>query len=191
MKKVICIILASVLIIGMIVAYFTFLVNRTFSIEDIFQGTFNELFSESDPDESDEPVEPVDDSTDSQEESKDIYTMEPYMFVAESATKTVDDEGEAVVIITYSFTNKTSESVSFFAATYINVFQKGIALSPVVYYSTAFDLESQWREIKDGATIRVQCAYLLNDNSSDVEVEVYGSDDLLKDNLLSKNTFTI
>ncbi len=80
-----------------------------------------------------------------------------------------------VLIVTYSFTNNSDDSKAFMYAITDKLFQNGVELG-TVYGSWGIDdvynFDNRSKEIKPGVTLDVQCAYELNDTTTDVEVEI-------------------
>lgn len=84
---------------------------------------------------------------------------------AEYAT---DYQGNKCVVVTYEWTNNSDEGTSFFVAVNAKVFQNGIQSD----YAVVSGLDSKdTTEIKPGATLTVQKAYALQDETSPIEVE--------------------
>lgn len=86
-----------------------------------------------------------------------------------------DYEGKDVVIIKYKFTNNTNDTpTSFLVAFDDGVYQSGVGLNEAIIIdeSVNYSSDNQMKEIKKGASIDVEVAYVLNDSVTDVEVEV-------------------
>lgn len=85
-----------------------------------------------------------------------------------------DYEGKPIVIITYGFTNNGKESASFSFAITDEVYQADIGLNKCYFAddSANYNSDNQTKDIKSGASLDVDVAYVLNDTSSDVVVEV-------------------
>lgn len=83
-------------------------------------------------------------------------------------------EGKPIAIVKYSFTNNSDEPTSFSIAFDDNVYQNGVGLNKcyVASDSANYSDDNQSKEIKKGATLEVEVAYMLNDNTTDLEVEV-------------------
>ncbi len=79
-------------------------------------------------------------------------------------------EGKSTVVITYNYTNNSNDAQSFDIGFIDTVFQNGIECSPDYLY----DEENSTKEIRPGATIEVKKSYILNDTTTDVEVEIKG-----------------
>lgn len=98
-----------------------------------------------------------------------------YSVVIESCRLAKDYEGNDVVIVKYIFSNVSSdESTAFFTAFDETVYQNGVGLneSYVLDDSANYSADNQTKEIKKGASLEVEVAYELNDNTTDIEVEV-------------------
>lgn len=84
-----------------------------------------------------------------------------------------DYEDKDCVIITYNFTNYSSESAAFWSSFSDIVYQNGVGLNEVyVLKNNDADLDSNMKEVKDGATVLVEEAYELNDTVTDLEIEI-------------------
>ena len=84
-----------------------------------------------------------------------------------------DYEDKDCVIVTYNFTNYSSESAAFWSSFSDIVYQNGIGLNEVyVLKNNDADLDSNMKEVKDGATVLVEEAYELNDTVTDLEIEI-------------------
>ncbi len=85
-----------------------------------------------------------------------------------------DWEGNPIVIVKYVFTNNKEESQSFMLAFDDQVYQDGVGLNScyIADDSANYSSDNQTKEIKKGATLDVEAAYVLNDTTTDVEVEV-------------------
>lgn len=86
--------------------------------------------------------------------------------------KNYDDK--PVVIVKYVFTNNSDDSAAFYTTFDDNVYQDGVGLNGayVLDDSANYDEGNQTKEIKSGASLDVEVAYLLNDTETDIEVEV-------------------
>ena len=82
-------------------------------------------------------------------------------------------EGKPIVIVTYKFTNNSDEADSFDLSINHTVFQNGIECEQDFVYAVMDD-DNGSKEIKTGASIEVKKAYILNDTSSDIEIELEG-----------------
>lgn len=85
-----------------------------------------------------------------------------------------DYDGKKVVIITYGFTNYADDAASFNTAVEDAVFQNGIGLNEayILSESANYNADNQIKEIKKEATLDVEVAYELNDETTDITVEV-------------------
>lgn len=107
-------------------------------------------------------------------ENEDVNTLGDYQVEIKSARVTADWEGNPAVVITYGFTNNSSEPESFWLAFEDAVYQNGVGLEKAYFLKDGdpYDEANQNKEIKSGVTIDVDVAYVLNDTETDVEVEV-------------------
>lgn len=108
----------------------------------------------------------------SQAEVKDQGKIGDYEISIESARISKDYEKKPVVIVKYKFTNNSDDTTSFIAATHSQAFQDGVELElAMVMDDKTYDAGNSMKDIKKGASIEVEEAYLLS-GKSDVEVEV-------------------
>ena len=87
-----------------------------------------------------------------------------------SAAKAKDYSGTEVLVVTYEWTNNGDDAAMFSSAFTAKAYQNGIECT-TAYMVDGVDAEKALTQIKPGATLEVQEAYKLNDNS-DVSVEV-------------------
>lgn len=97
-------------------------------------------------------------------------TVGDYGCVVTSAELCKDWTGNDAVLITYEFTNNSSEAISFDIALDARAYQNGIGLETAILEGDETSLVDV--DIKPGITKEVKKAYVLNDTSSDVEIEV-------------------
>lgn len=100
-----------------------------------------------------------------------------YVCNVKESVITTDYEGNPALVVTYEFTNNSSEATSFDMSIDDTAFQNGVGLEMTFLE----DLEYEDTEIKPGVTIDVKKAYALNDTENDVEIEVselFGMDDV-------------
>ena len=114
-----------------------------------------------------------------------------YSVVIESCRLAQDYQGKPIVIVKYKFTNNTDDPAAFWTSIEDAVYQNGVGLNEcyVTKDSANYSSENQMKEIKKGVTIDVEVAYILNDTTTPIDVEVaeYFS---LNDKKVTK-TFTI
>ena len=101
-------------------------------------------------------------------------TLGDYNVVIESCRLAADYQGKPVVIVKYKFTNNGDEPASFMFSLNYNVFQNGVGLNQAVSVPSAFNYSSDnmTKELQKGASLYVEVAYILNDETTDVVVEV-------------------
>lgn len=96
------------------------------------------------------------------------YTVE-----IKSATVTQDYDGNPAVIITYSWTNNSSETTSPMLSISTAVFQDGIGMdSAFIYDDPAYDGDMYTTDVRPGTTVDVQEAFELSNTTSPIEVEI-------------------
>ena len=98
-----------------------------------------------------------------------------YSVVIDSCRLAKDYEGDPVVIVKYIFSNvKDEDATAFFVAFDETVYQDGVGLNECILVedSANYSSDNQMKEIKKGVSLDVEVAYELNDTTTDVEVEV-------------------
>lgn len=87
---------------------------------------------------------------------------------------TKDFDGKAVLVVTYTFKNNSSEKASWNYTIKADAFQDGIGLnSPISSWGIEnYDFHSQEKDIMPGKSVDVQEAYYLDDNKTDVEIQL-------------------
>lgn len=98
-------------------------------------------------------------------------TLGDYDCVVKGAQLTKDYEGKDAVIITYEFTNNSSEAASFDTALMDYVYQNGIELESAYLSDDDIDVFDDTK-IKPGVTKETKKAYILNDTTNSLEVEI-------------------
>jgi hypothetical protein len=83
-----------------------------------------------------------------------------------------DYDGNPVIIVKYNFTNNGTEPASFMTSVNDTLYQGGIELEIAFMMDDSYDGNASMLEIKNGATLEVELAYVLRDTTSPVEVEV-------------------
>lgn len=88
-------------------------------------------------------------------------------FVAE------DYDDEKILVVTYTFTNNSETNASFDVSIYEQCFQNGVELNKDYFTDIEdYDTSNSTKSIKPGTSIDVQQAYVLNDEESDIDVEI-------------------
>lgn len=102
-------------------------------------------------------------------DQKDSGTVGSYAITIKSATIGKSFDGKQAVIITYDFTNNHPEATSFLSAISDIVYQNGIQLESTVISN---DNDNWMKNIKTGATLEITRAYVLQDTTNPVDVEI-------------------
>ncbi len=110
-----------------------------------------------------------------------------YAVTIDNCTVTTDYQDNPAIVVDYTFTNNSDEATSFMVATIDKAFQNGVELDTGMVMN--INNEAAMKDIKPGASVQVQQAFKLADQS-DVTVEV---EELLSmnDTLLAERTFTV
>lgn len=117
----------------------------------------------------------TDQGSDTASESKVDDSLGEYSVVIDSCRLAKDFQGKDIVIVKYIFTNnEDADSTSFSSTFEDNAYQNGVGLNEcyVVDDDANYSNDNQMKEIKKGASLDVEVAYELNDNTTDVEIEV-------------------
>lgn len=82
--------------------------------------------------------------------------------------------GKEVLILSFDFTNNSSNGVSAASALGLTLFQSGIELSPasLLFPIAGYDSANCHTKVKDGATLNCQAAFYLRSRTDPVEVEI-------------------
>lgn len=101
-------------------------------------------------------------------------TIDDYVINIKSIRLTTNYEDAPSVIVTYDFTNNGEDAKSFMLAVTSKVFQDGIECESTIsaFDDDSFNSENQMKDIKTGATLEVEKIYKLNNETSEIEVEV-------------------
>lgn len=73
------------------------------------------------------------------------------------------------LLLTFDFTNHTNEAENYGFSTSVSVYQKGIELD-LAYGLDEVNTDNKYKNIKDGATIQLNEAYELLDDTEDIEI---------------------
>lgn len=89
------------------------------------------------------------------------------------AALAADYAGNPAIVITYSWTNNSADTVSAMTAMLEKAFQNGVQLdAAIIGDDSVYDPASQTRDVRPGTTIDVECAYLLTSDTAAVEFEL-------------------
>jgi hypothetical protein len=146
--------------------------NSNVSSSSISAGTENSSSNDSDS------------SISAETEDKPEGTIGDYVCVVKSATLCKDYAGKDAVLITYEFTNNSSDAISFDVALKDSVYQDGIGLETAILDEDTDLLVDV--DIKPGITKEVKKAYELRDTSTPLEIEVSELISLSDDKLVTK-----
>lgn len=113
------------------------------------------------------------DSPSVETERRNPATLGDYVVEIKSTSMTQDYEGNPVVIVTYSWTNNSSETTTPMSSVTTKVFQDGIGLDGIyIVGSEDYDPDTTTTEVRPGTTIDVQEAFSLNNVTAPIEVEI-------------------
>lgn len=98
-----------------------------------------------------------------------------YAVEIQSCRLAKDFEGKDVVIVKYLYKNVANDNpTAFYIAFDDTVYQNGVGLNEafILADSANYSSDNQMKEIKKGASLEVEVAYVLNDTTTEIEVEV-------------------
>lgn len=98
-----------------------------------------------------------------------------YTLVIDSCRLAKSYDKKDVVIVKYRFTNNNDEDGASFSIAFDDkVYQNGVGLNDayILDDSANYSYDNQTKSIQKGATLEVEVAYELNDNTTDIVVEV-------------------
>lgn len=134
----------------------------------------------------------VNNETAAPEEEEPEGQLGDYSVIIDSCRLAEDYADKPVVIVKYIFTNVKSEEAACFSWTIENaVYQNGVGLNEayILEDSANYSSDNQTKEIKKGASLEVEVAYELDDETTDIEVEV--KELISFDNKVITKTFSI
>lgn len=146
--------------------------TKTFEISSLFSG--NEANSENNTENSTEAGTEASTSDKGDDNTSSENTLGKYEVVIDSCRLANDYSGDPVVIIKYLFTNNSNEPASFIYSLSTNVFQNGVGLSDCYFVdeSANYSSSGKSKNIQPGVTLEVEVAYILNDTTTPLDVEV-------------------
>lgn len=115
-----------------------------------------------------------------------------YQVEIQSCRLAKDYEGKDVVIVKYLYKNVADDdATAFYVAFDETVYQNGVGLNEAYLLadSANYSSDNQTKAIKKGASLEVEVAYVLEDTTTDIEVEV--KEWFSFDDTVIKKTFSI
>lgn len=115
----------------------------------------------------------LDDSTPEDSSLNDSADIGNFKVSIEDA-KVIDYEGNKVVIVSFDFKNGNSTPMAFSGIMSVEATQNGSELRSVLVANVeGVNINSSIQEVESGKTITVQKAYLLSNETSDINIRVY------------------
>lgn len=113
-------------------------------------------------------------NSDEQEDNADAAGKDLGDFYVEvkGAALTTDYEGNPAIVVTYAWTNNSEETTSAMVSMYESAFQNGVQLDTAILVDASFDIDSAMTNVRPGTTIDIQKAYVMTDETAEVEFEV-------------------
>ncbi|MCL2081795.1 MAG: DUF5067 domain-containing protein [Oscillospiraceae bacterium] len=115
--------------------------------------------------------EPMQTWTENGDEYPDRGDIEEFYVAITGIKRGKDYQGKPVVIVTYEWTNKSPNAVSWDAAINARAYQGGISLNEALLEED--DEIEEYKYVKPGITQTLKIAYKIR-NDSEIEVEVEG-----------------
>ncbi len=127
-------------------------------------------------------------TTSTGESESTTETTKRYGVTIDSCEFSTDYEGNKAAVVTYTFTNNSDDATSFTVAVLDKAFQNGVELESA--YGTNWDSSNSLKDIKPGASIQVQAAFVLDD-ASDITIEVEDWLTWSSDKLIATATYQV
>lgn len=83
-----------------------------------------------------------------------------------------DYQGNPSIMFEFNATNNSSSASSFMANALPRVYQNGVELENAISLDDSYDLDGYMANVQPGASVTVYLAYVLQDESSEVQLEV-------------------
>lgn len=83
-----------------------------------------------------------------------------------------DYQGNPSIMFEFNATNNSSEASSFMANALPTVYQNGVELENAISMDDSYDMNGYMASVQPGASVTVYLAYVLQDETSDVQLEV-------------------
>ncbi len=169
------------------------------SILNNVKSAFSEALNSSKPSSSSQlangPSENGTDSTSSDTsvpQSSDSGKLGDFEISILEARKSTDYEGKPALIIGYKFTNNSAENKSFAVAVRSKAYQNSVQLESAILAGSdeTYNSQNYMKEVQPGGTLDVELAYLLQDETNEVTVEVSELISLSKEKLTKKFPLT-
>lgn len=130
------------------------------------------MFTACGGDTTDAPADETQDQTVEVEDTS-VGALGDYTFSINNYVLAKDYEGNPVIIVDFDFTNNGEEATSFMVAGIATAFQDGVELeNAIIMDADTYNADNYMKEIKTGATLNVQQAWVLDSDTSPVEVEL-------------------
>ena len=96
-----------------------------------------------------------------------------YYVEIKGATLTKDYDGKPAIVVTFAWTNNSDETTSSMTAVSGKAFQDGVGLeTAIIGDDKVYDSKAFMTEVRPGTTLDIQCAFVLNSETSTVEFEL-------------------
>lgn len=89
-----------------------------------------------------------------------------------SAKVATDYQGKPAIIVTYNFTNKSDANAAFLTSVGANAFQNSVQCAVATTMPDVMDAQPSLAQVQPGGTLKLECAYSLQDTTNPVTVQV-------------------
>lgn len=118
-------------------------------------------------------------------------TLGDYDVEIKDAVLTTDSDGNPAIVVTYNWTNNSSETTSAMAKILEKAFQNGVQMkSALILNPDIYDPEESWLSVQPGGSLDVRCAYTLWNDKQDVEFELAEAFSASGDTVVQKYTLS-
>lgn len=89
-----------------------------------------------------------------------------------SAKTATDYQGNPAIVVTYNFTNSSTQNAALLTSVGANAFQNGVQCGVAVMMPDVMDAGPSTAQVQPGATVTADCAYSIKDLENPVTVQV-------------------
>ncbi len=117
-----------------------------------------------------------------------------YKVDIKSARISYNYEGKKSIVVTFNFTNNSNETVCFEDVIDEALYQNGVSLEETNHTESKtdpFGYDHKWQDLKPGVSYDVELGYILNDDTTSVDVEVRNYKYSDSNDFLVSRTFTL
>lgn len=89
-----------------------------------------------------------------------------------SAKVATDYQGSPCIIVTYNFTNNSDKNAAFLSSVGNTAFQNSVQCNVATTMPDVMDAQPSLAQVQPGGTLKLECAYSLQDTTNPVTVQV-------------------